>query len=109
MFVTNPNSVRNRRCCHQSSYVQPRRFCWSLCWQREETYRREHHGSCVYDSVCCPGGILPFLNSSLSRLQLKKARGNTRTCKIYDSPCLPEMETHFAILASGIGDPEEEV
>ncbi|KAJ3908604.1 Rad51-domain-containing protein [Lentinula edodes] len=35
-------------------------------------------------------------------------RGNTRSCKIYDSPCLPEMETHFAILASGIGDPEEE-
>jgi len=42
------------------------------------------------------------------RLQLRKARGNTRTCKIYDSPCLPEMETQFAILASGIGDPEEE-
>ena len=42
------------------------------------------------------------------RLQLKKARGNTRTCKIYDSPCLPEMETQFAILAGGIGDPEEE-
>jgi hypothetical protein len=42
------------------------------------------------------------------RLQLKKARGNTRSCKIYDSPCLPESETHFAILASGIGDPEEE-
>lgn len=43
------------------------------------------------------------------RLQLKKSRGNTRSCKIYDSPCLPEMETHFAILGSGIGDPEEEV
>jgi DNA repair protein RAD51 len=42
------------------------------------------------------------------RLQLKKARGNTRTCKIYDSPCLPEMETQFAILPGGIGDPEEE-
>ncbi|KAJ4002380.1 Rad51-domain-containing protein [Lentinula boryana] len=42
------------------------------------------------------------------QLQLKKSRGNTRSCKIYDSPCLPEMETHFAILASGIGDPEEE-
>lgn len=41
-------------------------------------------------------------------LQLKKARGNTRTCKIYDSPCLPEMETTFAILSGGIGDPEEE-
>jgi len=48
-----------------------------------------------------------FLNAS-DRLQLKKARGNTRSCKIYDSPCLPESETHFAILASGIGDPEEE-
>ncbi|KDQ30856.1 hypothetical protein PLEOSDRAFT_1096093 [Pleurotus ostreatus PC15] len=42
------------------------------------------------------------------RLQLKKARGTTRTCKIYDSPCLPEMEAQFAILSSGIGDPEEE-
>lgn len=44
----------------------------------------------------------------LNRLQLKKARGNTRSCKIYDSPCLPESETHFAILAGGIGDPEED-
>ncbi|KAJ3507855.1 hypothetical protein NLJ89_g6064 [Agrocybe chaxingu] len=47
-------------------------------------------------------------HASTTRLQLKKARGNTRSCKIYDSPCLPESETHFAILASGIGDPEEE-
>jgi DNA repair protein RAD51 len=47
-------------------------------------------------------------HASTTRLQLKKSRGNTRSCKIYDSPCLPEMETHFAILASGIGDPEEE-
>ena len=42
------------------------------------------------------------------RLQLKKGRANTRQAKIYDSPCLPESETMFAILASGIGDPEEE-
>lgn len=42
------------------------------------------------------------------RLQLKKGRANTRVCKIYDSPCLPESETTFAILQSGIGDPEEE-
>jgi len=47
-------------------------------------------------------------HASTTRLQLKKARGNTRSCKIYDSPCLPESETHFAILAGGIGDPEEE-
>jgi hypothetical protein len=46
--------------------------------------------------------------SFFASLQFKKARGNTRTCKIYDSPCLPEMETTFAILSGGIGDPEEE-
>jgi DNA repair protein RAD51 len=42
-------------------------------------------------------------------LQLKKGRANTRICRIYDSPCLPESDTTFAILQSGIGDPEEEV
>ena len=41
-------------------------------------------------------------------IQLKKGRANTRQAKIYDSPCLPESETMFAILQSGIGDPEEE-
>ena len=45
----------------------------------------------------------------LFSLQLKKGRANTRICRIYDSPCLPESETTFAILQSGIGDPEEEV
>ncbi|KAL4069663.1 recombinase [Scleroderma yunnanense] len=47
-------------------------------------------------------------HATTTRLQLKKGRGNTRICRIYDSPCLPEMETQFAILPSGIGDPEEE-
>lgn len=42
------------------------------------------------------------------RVQLKKGRANNRQAKIYDSPCLPESETMFAILQSGIGDPEEE-
>lgn len=56
--------------------------------------------------LVCQLSLLPVY--ALVRLQLKKSRGNTRSCKIYDSPCLPEMETHFAILASGIGDPEEE-
>jgi DNA repair protein RAD51 len=52
--------------------------------------------------------VLFDLTYSSPRLQLKKARGNMRSCKIYDSPCLPEMETHFAILEGGIGDPEED-
>ncbi|KAF8531049.1 hypothetical protein JB92DRAFT_3081158 [Gautieria morchelliformis] len=48
-------------------------------------------------------------HASTTRLQLKKGRGTTRICKVYDSPCLPESEGQFAILPNGIGDPEEEV
>lgn len=46
-------------------------------------------------------------HASTTRLYLRKGRGNTRICKIYDSPCLPESEAVFAITESGIADPEE--
>lgn len=55
-----------------------------------------------------PVGGNIMAHASTTRLQMKKSRGNTRICKVYDSPCLPESETTFAILAGGIGDPEEE-
>ncbi|EXJ59041.1 DNA repair protein rhp51 [Cladophialophora yegresii CBS 114405] len=45
-------------------------------------------------------------HASTTRLSLKKGRGETRICKIYDSPCLPESDTLFAIYDSGIGDPQ---
>ncbi|KAG8768777.1 recombinase rad51 [Ceratobasidium sp. 428] len=59
------------------------------------------------------GGVKPIggniiAHASTTRLQLKKGRGNTRICKIYDSPCLPESEAQFAIHSYGIGDPEED-
>jgi DNA repair protein RAD51 len=38
---------------------------------------------------------------------LRKGRGETRVCKIYDSPCLPESDCLFAINEDGIGDPKE--
>lgn len=41
------------------------------------------------------------------RLYLKKGRGTTRICKIYDSPSLPENECQFAILEDGIADAVE--
>ena len=41
------------------------------------------------------------------RLYLRKGRGETRICKIYDSPCLPEAEAMFAINADGIGDTKD--
>lgn len=46
-------------------------------------------------------------HASTTRLYLKKGRGETRICKIYDSPCLPESEAMFAIQADGIGDVKE--
>ncbi|KAK4883832.1 hypothetical protein RN001_000103 [Aquatica leii] len=46
-------------------------------------------------------------HASTTRLFLRKGRGETRVCKIYDSPCLPEAEAMFAINADGIGDAKE--
>ncbi|KGG51257.1 hypothetical protein DI09_3p190 [Mitosporidium daphniae] len=46
-------------------------------------------------------------HASTTRLYLRKGRGETRICKIYDSPCLPESEALFAISAEGINDASE--
>lgn len=46
-------------------------------------------------------------HASTTRLSLRKGRGETRICKIFDSPCLPEGEATFAIMGSGIGDATE--
>nr|CAI5840994.1 unnamed protein product [Callosobruchus analis] len=46
-------------------------------------------------------------HASTTRLYLRKGRGETRMCKIYDSPCLPESEAMFAINPDGIGDARE--
>lgn len=46
-------------------------------------------------------------HASTTRLYFKKGSGETRTCKIYDSPCLPENDCKFAILPDGIGDVKE--
>lgn len=46
-------------------------------------------------------------HSSTTRLYLRKGRGETRICKVYDSPCLPEGEATFAINPDGIGDVQE--
>lgn len=44
-------------------------------------------------------------HASTTRISLKKGRAETRIAKIYDSPCLPESDTLFAIGENGIGDP----
>jgi DNA repair protein RAD51 len=45
-------------------------------------------------------------HASQTRLYLRKGRGETRICKIYDSPSLPEAEAMFAISNGGIIDSE---
>lgn len=47
-------------------------------------------------------------HASTTRLYLKKAKGENRTCKVYDSPCLPEGECQFAISTNGIVDAKKE-
>jgi len=46
-------------------------------------------------------------HASTTRLYLRKGRGETRICKIYDSPCLAEGEATFAITDDGINDPKD--
>uniref|UniRef100_A0A1B0GML8 RecA family profile 1 domain-containing protein n=1 Tax=Phlebotomus papatasi TaxID=29031 RepID=A0A1B0GML8_PHLPP len=54
-----------------------------------------------------PVGGNIIAHASTTRLYLRKGRGETRICKIYDSPNLPESEAVFAINPDGIGDPTE--
>ena len=43
-------------------------------------------------------------HASTTRLSLRKGRGESRVCKIYDSPCLAEGEAIYAITEGGIDD-----
>ena len=51
-----------------------------------------------------PVGGHVIAHASTTRLYLKKGRGDTRVCKIYDSPCLPEGEAQYCIREEGISD-----
>ena len=42
-----------------------------------------------------------------TRLQLKKGRGEQRTCKVYDSPCLPETECIYQLGEGGVLDAKD--
>lgn len=44
-----------------------------------------------------PVGGNVMAHSSTTRLQLRKARGQSRILKVYDSPCLPEGEALYMI------------
>ncbi|CAN6648524.1 DNA repair protein Rad51p [Trichomonascus vanleenenianus] len=65
-------------------------------------------GASAYaDTRKAVGGHI-LAHASTTRLYMKKNRGELRTCKIIDSPSLPEAETTFGIYAEGIMDPRDE-
>ena len=65
-------------------------------WVLTTVWFVDNHSDVVITVICC-----------YNRLYLRKGRGETRICKIYDSPCLPEAEAMFAINADGIGDAKD--
>ena len=62
-------------------------------------------GSAMFagDSKKPIGGHI-MAHASTTRLSLRKGRGESRVCKIYDSPCLPEGEAMYGITEGGIDD-----
>jgi len=64
-------------------------------------------GSAMFGDNKKPIGGNIMAHAATTRLSLRKGRGNTRICKIYDSPCLPESEAMFCITEDGINDAED--
>eukprot|EP01065_Artemidia_motanka_P033009 TRINITY_DN39988_c0_g1_i1.p1 TRINITY_DN39988_c0_g1~~TRINITY_DN39988_c0_g1_i1.p1 ORF type:complete len:367 (+),score=120.18 TRINITY_DN39988_c0_g1_i1:49-1149(+) len=66
--------------------------------------------------VANPDGMMPgaanakpigghvIAHASTTRLYLRKGRGETRMCRVYDSPSIAENEAAFAIFEDGISD-----
>ncbi|KAG1051013.1 hypothetical protein G6F43_006754 [Rhizopus delemar] len=54
-----------------------------------------------------PTGGNIMAHACTTRLYLRKGRGESRICKVYDSPSLPETEATFSILEEGISDAQE--
>lgn len=54
-----------------------------------------------------PVGGHILAHASTTRLFLRKSKGETRICKIYDSPCIAEGEAVFQLSDGGLIDPIE--
>jgi meiotic recombination protein DMC1 len=54
-----------------------------------------------------PVGGHVLAHASTTRLSLRKGRGDQRVCKVFDSPCLPELEATFQIGLGGVEDAKD--
>ena len=61
-------------------------------------------GSAMFGNALKPIGGNIMAHASTTRLQFRKGRAESRICKVYDSPVLPESEATFAISKGGIVD-----
>ncbi|CAI2373964.1 unnamed protein product [Moneuplotes crassus] len=61
-------------------------------------------GASMFADSKKPIGGHIMAHASTTRLSLRKGRGESRVCKIYDSPCLPEGEAMYNITEAGIDD-----
>jgi DNA repair protein RAD51 len=64
-------------------------------------------GNSMYADPRKPIGGNIVAHASTTRLYFKKGRAETRICKVYDSPNLPESEAVFGIYEHGIDDPQD--
>jgi len=58
----------------------------------------------MFGNALKPIGGNIMAHASTTRLSFRKGRAESRICKIYDSPSLPESEAIFAIGKGGITD-----
>lgn len=106
------------RCCGDNqSGGGTGRWGRNVFGRSQETHWRQHSCSCFYHTVSGVfsnaqiqyhrGDVQVCTTCAVCSLYLRKGRGETRICKIYDSPCLPEAEAMFAINADGVGDAKD--
>lgn len=60
-------------------------------------------GMFVKDTIVPIGGNI-IAHASTTRLKLRKGRGNSRVCKVVDSPCIAESEATFGLSDEGVVD-----
>nr|CCA26041.1 DNA repair and recombination protein radA putative [Albugo laibachii Nc14] len=61
----------------------------------------------MFGPVIRPIGGHVMSHAVHTRIFMKKGRGETRICKIIDSPCMPEAECVIQLCAGGVADADE--
>ncbi|KAL0591922.1 hypothetical protein ABG067_000574 [Albugo candida] len=61
----------------------------------------------MFGPVIRPIGGHVMSHAVHTRIFMKKGRGETRICKIIDSPCMPEAECLIQLCAGGVADADE--